>query len=143
MASVQHAVRSRDEVLGIVAHDLRNPLNVIAAAANSLHQRMPDSVARRPLERIIRAAQRAEHLIRDLLDIYAIEGGSFSIERRQLDTANVILAAIESQQGLAASSSVILASDLSPELPWVDADEERMLEVLENLLGNAVKFTMA
>jgi CheY-like chemotaxis protein/anti-sigma regulatory factor (Ser/Thr protein kinase) len=95
------------------------------------------------VERIIRAAQRAEHLIRDLLDISAIEGGHFSIEKQNIDTAHTILAAIESQQGLAASASVILASDLSPELPWVEADEERVLEVLENLVGNAVKFTEA
>ena len=141
--SLAHSLRARDEVLGIVAHDLRNPLNVIAAASASLHQRLPDLLSRRPVERIMRAAQRAEHLIRDLLDISAIESGQFSIEKRELDTANTILAAIESQQGLAASSSVILASDLSPELPGIDADEERILEVLENLVGNAIKFTMA
>jgi signal transduction histidine kinase/ActR/RegA family two-component response regulator len=137
------SVRARDEILGIVAHDLRNPLNVIAAASSSLHQRLPDLLSRRPVERIMRAAQRAEHLIRDLLDISAIESGQFSIERRLLDSAATILAAIESQQALAASNSVILASDLSPELPWIDADEERILEVLENLVGNAVKFTTA
>jgi CheY-like chemotaxis protein len=136
-------VRSRDEILGIVAHDLRNPLNVISAAANSLHHRLTDSVSRRPLERIMRAAQRAEHLIRDLLDLSAIEGGHFSIDKRPIDTTSTILTAIDSQQGLAAASCVILASDLSPALPWIDADEERILEVLENLVGNAVKFTMA
>lgn len=140
---LSRSLRARDEVLGIVAHDLRNPLNVIAAASGSLHQRLPDLLSRRPVERIMRAAQRAEHLIRDLLDISAIESGQFSIEKRQLDTANTILAAVESQQGLAASSSVILASDLSPQLPWIDADEERILEVLENLVSNAIKFTPA
>ena len=140
---LQRAVRSRDEILGIVAHDLRNPLNVISAAANSLHHRMSDSVSRRPLERIMRAAQRAEHLIRDLLDLSAIESGQFSIEKRPVDTASLVLTALDSQQGLAAASCVILASDLSPALPWVHADEERVLEVLENLIGNAVKFTMA
>jgi signal transduction histidine kinase/CheY-like chemotaxis protein len=137
------SLHSRDEILGIVAHDLRNPLNVIAAASSSLHQRLPDLLSRRPVERIMRAAQRAEHLIRDLLDINAIESGHFSIEKQELDTTSTILSAVESQQGLAASSSVILASDLSPELPSIDADEERILEVLENLLGNAVKFTPA
>jgi signal transduction histidine kinase/ActR/RegA family two-component response regulator len=141
--SLERAVRSRDEILGIVAHDLRNPLNVISAAANSLHHRLSDSVSRRPLERIMRAAQRAEHLIRDLLDLSAIEGGHFSIDKRPIDTTSTILTALDSQQGLAAASCVILASDLSPALPWIDADEERILEVLENLLGNAVKFTMA
>lgn len=140
---LERAVHSRDEILGIVAHDLRNPLNVISAAANSLHHRLADSVSRRPLERIMRAAQRAEHLIRDLLDLSAIEGGHFSIEKRPIDTSNTILAALDSQQGLAATSCVILASDLSPALPWIEADEERILEVLENLVGNAVKFTMA
>jgi signal transduction histidine kinase/CheY-like chemotaxis protein len=140
---LERAVRSRDEILGIVAHDLRNPLNVISAAANSLHHRLSDSVSRRPLERIMRAAQRAEHLIRDLLDLSAIEGGHFSIEKRPIDTSNTILTALDSQQGLAATSCVILASDLSPALPWIEADEERILEVLENLVGNAVKFTMA
>ncbi len=148
VAQIEHdglsrSVRARDEVLGIVAHDLRNPLNVIAAAASSLHQRLPDLLSRRPVERIIRASQRAEHLIRDLLDISAIESGHFSIEKSVLDTASTILAAIESQQGLAASSSVILASDITPGLPSIDADEERILEVLENLVGNAIKFTMA
>jgi signal transduction histidine kinase/ActR/RegA family two-component response regulator len=141
--ALERAVRSRDEILGIVAHDLRNPLNVISAAANSLHHRLTDSVSRRPLERIMRAAQRAEHLIRDLLDLSAIEGGHFSIDKRPIDTTSTILTAIDSQQGLAAASCVILASDLSPALPWIDADEERILEVLENLVGNAVKFTMA
>jgi signal transduction histidine kinase/ActR/RegA family two-component response regulator len=140
---LEQAIQSRDGILGIVAHDLRNPLNVISAAANSLHHRLPDSLTRRPVERIMRAAQRAEHLIRDLLDISAIEGGHFAIDKQRIDTTSMLLAAIESQQGLAASASVILASDLSPDLPLVEADEERILEVLENLVGNAVKFTMA
>jgi signal transduction histidine kinase/CheY-like chemotaxis protein len=141
--ALEAALLWRDEILGIVAHDLRNPLNLISMAANTLHQRAADSTARRPVERIIRAAQRADHLIHDLLEVSAIEGGRFSIETRTLESANTILAAIESQQALAATASVILASDLSPELPSVDADEERLLEVLENLIGNAVKFTNA
>ena len=141
--SLTRSLHARDEILGIVAHDLRNPLNVIAAASSSLHMRLPDLLSRRPVERIMRAAQRAEHLIRDLLDINAIESGQFSIEKQEVDTTSTILSAVESQQGLAASSSVILATDLSPELPSIDADEERILEVLENLLGNAVKFTPA
>lgn len=139
--NLARSLHTRDEILGIVAHDLRNPLNVIAAASGSLHQRLPDLLSRRPVERIMRAAQRAEHLIRDLLDVSAMESGHFSIDKRVLDTASTILSAMESQQALAASSSVILASDLSPDLPLVEADEERLLQVLENLLGNAVKFT--
>lgn len=137
------AILSRDQVLGVVAHDLRNPISVISMAADSLHQRVSDASVRRAVERVMRAAQRADHLIRDLLEVNAIEAGRFSIDTRRLDTASTILAAIESQQGLAASASVILRSDISPELAPVEADEERLLEVFENLIGNAVKFTNA
>jgi len=140
---LRQAIASRDDVLSVVAHDLRNPISVISLAANSLHQRVNDPSVRRTVERIIRAAQRGDHLIRDLLDASAIEDGRFVIEKRPLETANAILAAIESQQSLAATASMILATDLSPELPSIEGDEERLLEVLENLIGNAVKFTGA
>ncbi len=141
--ALQRAVRVRDDVLAVVAHDLQNPLNVISIAASTLLQRMPDSLARRPIERITRAAQRADRLIRDLLDISAIETAQFSIERQRMEPADLILSSLESQQNLAADASVIIASDLSPELPPIEADEERLLQVLENLIGNAVKFTPA
>lgn len=135
------AVRSRDTVLSIVAHDLRNPLNVISLAANSLLQRLPTSAARRPAERIVRSAQRAERMVRDLLAISAIETGQFALDLKPIEPSALILSAIESQQGVAAEASVILATDLSPDLPPVLADDERLLEVLENLMGNAIKFT--
>lgn len=137
----ENDVRTRDEVLAVVAHDLQNPLNVISMATNMLLGRAPEQTVRRPVERITRAVQRATRLLRDLLDISAIQAGRFSIERSPLDAAQLLLTALESQQSLAADASVIIASDLSPELPAIDADEERLLEVLENLVGNAVKFT--
>jgi len=139
--ALQRDVRARDDVLGVVAHDLQNPLNVISMAANMLLQRVPDQTARRPIERIVRSVQRATRLLRDLLDVGAIEEGHFAIERRRLDPTALILSALESQQSLAADASVITATDLSPALPPIDADEERLLEVLENLIGNAIKFT--
>jgi signal transduction histidine kinase/FixJ family two-component response regulator len=139
--ALRQGIRSREDVLGIVAHDLRNPINVIALAAGTLLQRLPDSSARRPAERIIRGAQRADRLIQGLLEIDAIEGGRFAISTETVETANMILAALESQQSLAADASMIISTDISPELPPIEADEERLLEVLENLVGNAIKFT--
>ncbi|HEY2408164.1 MAG TPA: hybrid sensor histidine kinase/response regulator [Polyangiaceae bacterium] len=142
-ASLTEALHSRDAVLSVVAHDLRNPLNIISIAANTLLQRQPDAAARRPIERIVRSAHRADRMISDLLKISAIETGQFSIEREAVETTDLVLAALESQQGLAAEASVILGADLSPELPPLRGDEERLLEVLENLVGNAIKFTGA
>jgi CheY-like chemotaxis protein len=138
---LEEAVRARDSVLSVVAHDLRNPLGVISIAANTILQRMPGPSARRPVERIIRSAQRADRMVRDLLAISAIETGQMSLDTKSVDTADLILAAVESQQNMAAEASIIVGTDLSPELPPICADEERLLEVLENLMGNALKFT--
>jgi signal transduction histidine kinase/CheY-like chemotaxis protein len=139
--ALRTAIRSRDEVLAVVSHDLKNPLNVIGVTGSALLRRLPDSTVRRPVERIIRAAERAERLLRDLAEITAIETGRFSLERRPLEPADLVLSALESQQLLAEDASVIIAADVSPNLPAIEADEERLLEVLENLVGNSVKFT--
>jgi len=138
---LEDAERARDSVLSVVAHDLRNPLGVISIAANTLLQRLPGPSARRPVERIIRSAQRADRMVRDLLAISAIETGQLSVDLKPVDTAALIFAAVESQQNMAAEASIIVGTDLSPELPPITADEERLLEVLENLMGNALKFT--
>jgi len=138
---LEREVRARDDVLGVVAHDLQNPMNVINTAAHMLLHRVTDAATRRPIERILRGVQRATRLLRDLLDIGAIEEGKLAIDGRRIEPATLILSALESQQALAADASVITAADLSPELPPIDADEERLLEVLENLVGNAIKFT--
>jgi CheY-like chemotaxis protein/nitrogen-specific signal transduction histidine kinase len=138
---LEEAVRSRDSVLSVVAHDLRNPLNIISLAAHTLLLQLPDAAARRSTQRIIRSAQRADRMIRDLLAISAIETGRFAIDTQPVETAELILGALESQHSLAAAASVIVAADISPGLPPLEADEERLLDVLENLIGNAVKFT--
>jgi len=138
---LEEAVRNRDAVLSVVAHDLRNPLNIISLAANTMLQQLPDGVTRRSAQRIVRSAQRADRMIRDLLAISAIETGRFAIDARPVEPAELILGALESQSSLAAAGSVIVAADVSPELPPLQADEQRLLDVLENLIGNSVKFT--
>ena len=140
-ATLEALIRSRDEVMAVVAHDLQNPLNVITLAANMLLKRATDPTFRRPVERILAAAQRADRLVHDLLDISAIERGRLTIQPQPLDPADLILAAIDSQQGAAAQASVLIAPDINPALPPILADEKRLHEVLENLIGNSLKFT--
>jgi len=137
------AVRARDDILAVVAHDLRNPINIISITANALLQRLADPSGRRSVERIIRSVQRADRFMRDLLDVTAMETGTFSIDRHRVEPANLIFAALDSQHTAAADASAIITTDLAPDLPAVEADEERILQVLENLIDNAVKFTSA
>ena len=134
-------IDAREEALGVVAHDLRNPIGAIGLAATSLLQRQPDTSTRRTVERIVRAAHRVEKLLHDLLDIHAIEGGRFSLTRGWVNPARLVLAALDAQTHLAGNSSVIIGTDIATDLPALEIDQERILQVLENLIGNALKFT--
>jgi len=138
---LEEAVRSRDAVLSAVVHDLRNPLHIINLATGTLLSSVSDPSTRRSIERIMRSAQRADRMISDLLTISALETGRLVIDTQSVETAELILSSIESQFTLAAAASVIVAPDLLPELPAMEADEERLMDVLENLIGNAIKFT--
>jgi CheY-like chemotaxis protein len=140
-AAAARALALRDEVLGVVAHDLRNPLNVILTTAEHMQRKATEPAQQRHLERILRSVQRADRLVRDLLEVNIIESAGLTVETKPVMAAELVLGAIESQQILAASASVALTPDVSPELPAVQADEARLLEVLGNLISNAIKFS--
>ena len=141
--TVQHAVKARDRVLGIVAHDLRSPLNAILLQASLLRLRAPqlEQSSRKPAEAIERAANRMTRLIEDLLDVTRMEAGHFSIDLVRVSAGQVIADAVEAQHPLAASTSLEQRWELAPNLPEVWGDRDRLLQIFENLIGNAIKFT--
>lgn len=137
------AVQARDDVVGIVAHDLRNPLGTIVMQAELLQhaEEEPGRGARRSGAMIARAARRMERLIHDLLDVTSIEAGGLRIEPRRVSTASVITDSLEAQRTLASSAEVEARCDVPAALPDVWGDRDRLLQVFENLIGNALKFT--
>ena len=147
-ASLERAVGARDEVLGVVAHDLRNPLNSINLNAQVLERRFAKEGARegaadnkKTAESIRSAARRANRLIEDLLDVTRIEAGQLSIELGPFSADQLVLDVVEQQQLLASASSIELRSQVEGTLPEIWGDCNRCLQVLENLIGNALKFT--
>jgi signal transduction histidine kinase len=82
-----------------------------------------------------------DRLIQDLLDVTRMEAGRLSIEQRRLPAGQLIQDAVEAQRAGAARVGLQLASDLAPELPAIWADRDRLLQIFENLIGNAIKFT--
>jgi PAS domain S-box-containing protein len=143
--TAQRAIRARDDILGIVAHDLRNPLGTILIQTALLRRRgkEPERRTQKPLDTIRRSAMRMNRLIQDLLDVTRMEAGRLAIEARPVHTRELVAESIHAQESMAASASLELRSELEQGLPDVCADRDRLLQVFENLIGNAVKFTPA
>src|SRR4029453_17361205 len=94
-------------------------------------------------EAIHRAATRMNRLIQDLLDVAVMESGQLTIKRARLSAREVIVGAVDMQRPLASSSSLELRVDLDRDVPDVWGDRDRLLQVFQNLIGNAIKFTDA
>jgi len=143
----QQAIRDREAVLAVVSHDLRNPLASILlnatmlldmAPAGALSGWMDDN-----LRQIVQSVEQTNRLITDLLDVTRMEeSGGIPLDRCPVDARPLLEAAVRMLSPLAQARGVELVHAPGPPLP-VLADSDRVLQVLSNLIGNAVKFTDA
>ena len=143
----RRAIKSRDDLLATVSHDLRNPLGGMTLVAAVL-RKMPGSEPQmaalaKHAGTIERAARRMEHLVRDLLDMASIESGHLSVEPRPLEAAALVDEALETIQPLATEKELRVETVVPAPRVEVHCDRGRVLQVFTNLLGNAVKFTPA
>jgi PAS domain S-box-containing protein len=139
----QQATRARDDVLAVVAHDLRNPLNTVTMAVSLMLENTPVERVqeRRQVEIVRRAADRMNRMIQDLLDVKRMESGRLSMDMRPEQVSVIVGDTIEMLRPLAVGSSITLESSVADGLPDVLVDAARIQQVLSNLVGNAVKFT--
>jgi PAS domain S-box-containing protein len=140
----RQATQIRDEVLSIVSHDLRNPLNTILMSAGFLLDTSPPEERRaggKQLEIIRRQAHQMNRLIQDLLDVARIEAGRLPVETHPVLPRRLLGEALEGLRPLARDKGLRLRCDAPDELPMLEADRERLLQVFGNLIGNAIKFT--
>lgn len=136
----RRAIRSRDDLLATVSHDLRGPLATISMAAELLHD-APGGA--RPLGAIQRATREMERLIQDLLDMASIESGHLSVTPELRGVRELVEAAFDSIQPVASAKLIALDMDVAAAQLPVLCDQGRVLQVFSNILGNAVKFTPA
>lgn len=139
LSNAQAASRARDEVLAVVSHDLRGPLNAIGLASDALREEVTTDDARRYLGAIERAVTRAERLIKDLLEAIKIENGNLEIAPRPIDGRSLIEQAVTDHELLAKEQGGRIETKLPDHPVPVLADRERVLQVLANLIGNAIK----
>lgn len=138
----RRATAARQELLAIVSHDLRNPLSAVTMATQILlEEPISGDEQRVAISRIGRAAERASHLVEDLLDLGSIESGTFTVERKAQPLAPILHEAVEAAAPTAEKRGLRLELEVAGGPLEVCCDRERVLQVLGNLIGNAMKFT--
>lgn len=144
VAEAQAASGAREQVLRIVAHDLRNPLGTILMAADMLSEpTLGPDVRGRQAAIVKRTGTKMNRLLHDLLNVAQMEAGRLTVETEPVAPAVLISNAMELMQPLAAEASQELLASVEDGLPQVQADVERIGQVFSNLIGNAIKFTPA
>ena len=141
------AVATRDDFLGIVSHDLLNILNALLGMSSLIEREVAqDEHVERVVDharRIQRSGARMRRLVGDLLDVASIEAGTLAVTRVEGNVADVVSEAVDTFQAQAAGAGISLNAEIAPGLPLVSFDPARILQVLCNLLSNALKFTPA
>src|SRR5256714_1394292 len=139
----QQATRAPDDVLAVVAHDLRNPLNTVSMAVSlMLESTPPERGQGRRHVAIGRGAAGSVHRhVQDLLDVKRMESGRLTIDANAESPSSLINDTIDMLRPLAVGSTIRLEANIEEDLPQVLADASRVQQVLSNLVGNAVKFT--
>lgn len=132
-------------MIGIVSHDLRNPVNAVKMLTGAILE--TERASPLPLDvleysTIIRqASEQMDSLIRDLLDVTRIEAGRLKVDVAPTDLGELLADAFGTLNQVASAKSIDLRFSTEPTLPLVSADRERIRQALSNLIGNSVKFS--
>jgi PAS domain S-box-containing protein len=142
---LQEAVKARDDTVGVVAHDLRNPVSAVKMLAHALltSDSPPRDDVREQIELIHDAAGQMDRLIQDLLDVTRAQTGRLYVNLEPVTTRALLEGALGTLRPLIEGARLDLVEDVPAVLPHVLADAERVGQVLSNLIGNAIKATAA
>ena len=139
---LRDADRRKDEFLAMLAHELRNPLAPIGAAAHLLRLgRLDDERVRHTSQIIGRQVDHMSHLINDLLDVSRVTRGLVELDMAPVDIRHVVTDAIEQVAPLMQKRRHHLHSHIPPDTTIVMGDKKRLVQVLANILNNAAKYT--
>jgi len=141
-ARLERTESMRRQLIGDVAHELRTPLSTIKGSLEGLMDGMlePDEAN---LQQLHREAERLQRLVADLQELSRVEAGAFELRLQPASVGDLIASAAERLGRQFEDKGVSLEVDLPPDLPSVLADEDRIGQVLLNLLGNALQYTPA
>jgi PAS domain S-box-containing protein len=136
------ANRRKDEFLAMLAHELRNPLAPIAAAAEVLQTHaLDEKLTKRTSQIIARQVKHMTALVNDLLDVSRVTRGLVTIDKHPLDLKSIIYSAVEQVRPFIEAQRHHLFFDLAAEKAYVMGDQKRLVQIITNLLNNAAKYT--
>ena len=141
--TVRAALRSREEIVGVVSHDLRNPVAAVKMLSRAVLIEMDDGGTSRAenILLIAKAAEQMDALIRDLLDVSRLDAGKLTIHQESVDPSALLSGSLQTLLPLVEEKAIELDLQLEVGLPKVQADSERIQQTISNLVGNAIKFT--
>ena len=131
--------RAREEILEVVSHDMRTPLTVVSGSLDVL--RLDGRAPPAPLDALQRATQHMNWLIENLLDVIRLDVGVFALERRPLDVATLLEDVVKMLRPVVEHRGLRLRVNRVESPLSIEADRQRVHQVLWNLVGNAIKFT--
>jgi PAS domain S-box-containing protein len=139
----QRAIKTREDVLAVVSHDLKNPLSNIELVVHLFRDMDEIDIeqVRKFADKVQRAAEEMSALITDLLDFAHMENGTFSVVLSTDRLSSVVFPVIDRIRVLAEGKQQKIDVDLASSLPEIAVDAHRLRQVVSNLLGNAIKFT--
>ncbi|HLY27092.1 MAG TPA: hybrid sensor histidine kinase/response regulator [Aggregatilineales bacterium] len=136
----------KDEFLRIASHDLKNPLSTILMSAHIVHDKVPPGSAMTEqfynmLGFIVRRGEEMQRIIHDFLDFQAMEDGKVGLDMRPTSLNEIAQDVVQNNQDYAKSKEISLYAELDQSVPEVNADGARLAQVMQNMVGNAVKFS--
>ncbi len=141
---IKESEKMKDEVINIVAHEFRTPIQPIIGLADVMYSKVKDEEHRELLEIILRNANRLKRLTDNLLDVTIIESQSLALDKEKLNLNDLILEVIKDYVNKQKTQMVKIVYDFKNiDDVIIEADRDRVAQVICNLLDNAFKFTKA
>jgi len=143
---VEEANRLKSEFLSNMSHELRTPLNSVMALSQVLIRQAEDKLSEEELNYLKVIARNGKNLlalINDILDLAKIESGKMDFRAKLFSLSSAVEVIIERLEPVAEDKGIELSLKIADDLPQLESDEKRVHQILQNLIGNAVKFTSA
>ncbi|MGB3149881.1 MAG: ATP-binding protein, partial [Maribacter sp.] len=140
-AALKRVDKLKDEFLANTSHELRTPLNGIIGLSESLFDRANETSQKEDLSMIISSGRRLASLVNDILDFSKLKNFDIEIQRKPVDLYSLVDIVLRMNAPLGTGKSLVLENKVSKDLQSAFGDENRLQQIFNNLIGNAIKFT--